>query len=610
MGVALAVTGLAALGLAAGVMEAFRARSTDALVDSGHLDDRVVVVGIDQRSLTEVGAPWPWPRDLHATLVTKLLAAGADVVVVDLLFNPAREGDDALAAAIDGRPVIVAATATGELRVEGGLGGLFLADSLTEPVPAIAQAAVVGHANVIRDPGDGVVRSVPLLVDTPEGRLVPSLSLATIELLEGDGRPPVIRGGGIQVAGRLVPTEDRGALILNFPVEMEASARGLPIVAASDVLNDRMGPERFDGKIVFVGATAVGLGDQVITPVAKPGMPGVLVHAAAVDTMLRRAYLVDVSRAETLAWVFLLAAIAAVAVETSRLRVIVPAVTVTLVGYPLMAIYRQSRGQVMDLVYPLTGAVLSLLAAMAIWYLTEGRRRRQVSTLFSQYVPEQVADQLLGGGLLESAVAGVRVEATVLFCDLRGFTAMSASLAPTDVRRALEEYYETMTRLVLDHGGTLMQYVGDEVYAVWGAPIPRSDHTDAAVRCALAMQAARFDVNRRLAAMHLPELRWGIGINRGEAVAAHIGSSVRRQYSLIGDTVNVGSRMCGVAKAGEIAFTSAVLDALEDPPIVEDVGPVDLKGVAPGLGVWRVPASSDPYGRATVPPGTRFRDPE
>jgi adenylate cyclase len=177
---------------------------------------------------------------------------------------------------------------------------------------------------------------------------------------------------------------------------------------------------------------------------------------------------------------------------------------------------------------------------------------------------------------------------TVLFCDLRGFTALSESLEPSVVRTMLNHYYDQVTDVVLAMSGTLMKYVGDEVFAVWGAPLPDPDHPARALECAIAIQALTPRLNRELVELGCPEVSFGIGLNTGEAVAAHFGGGRRRQYDVVGDTVNVGARLCSQAGRGEIILSDQVLVRVPNPPEVEPVGPVALKGVSRELRLWRV----------------------
>ena len=213
-----------------------------------------------------------------------------------------------------------------------------------------------------------------------------------------------------------------------------------------------------------------------------------------------------------------------------------------------------------------------------------------------------MAQRLVDEDRAGSAVEGERLDMTVLFCDLRGFTAMSENLEPAIVRTMLNHYYDRVTDVVLAMDGTLMKYVGDEVFAVWGAPLPSTDHPQRALECAIAIQALTPELNRELLEQGAPEVSFGIGLNSGEAVAAHFGGGRRRQYDVVGNTVNVGARLCSAAGRGDIILSDQVLDRVVSPPPVEPVGPIELKGVSRELRLWRVvrPESSTLAGSVAV----------
>jgi len=251
---------------------------------------------------------------------------------------------------------------------------------------------------------------------------------------------------------------------------------------------------------------------------------------------------------------------------------------------------RLRGGHLLDVVRPLSAVLAAMLAAVLLRGAAELRQRRQVQALFGEYVPAGVVSQLLDQDRVEAAAGGERLEVALLFCDLRGFTTMAESLEPAQVRDVLNAYYLATTRVVFDHGGTVMQYVGDEVFAVFGAPIPQVEAATTALRCAVAMQQTAGAINDRLAGRGLPPVAYGIGLHSGEVVAAHVGNEIRRQYAVIGDPVNVGSRLCGQARAGEVVVSDAVLDRAGERLPVEPLGPLPLKGKRQPVRAFRVAA--------------------
>jgi adenylate cyclase len=572
------VLGLATFGgLRAHLLSGYELQVSDALQPTGKADPRVVVVEIDGRSIADVGERWPWPRSVHGQIVRNL--AGAKAVVYDVLFSPGSADDDALAAALrESGNVVLSAEAVLQ---DQGRGKLFRVSELTPPVEKLASTAVVGHANITPDP-DGVVRSVPLLVETKDGDLLPAMSLAAYARVEGLGNGPYTVGPtGVIIGDHAIPTGPKSILTVAYAPQLNDEAPHRPVYSAVDVLKGRVPASAFAGKIVLIGATDPSLGDTKPTPVAKAvEMPGVLIHANALDTMLTGQELRPVGDVRTAVYAGVLALLVALVTLLAPVSVAPIAALVALAAYVVWAILRFDTGTVLDLIYPSLALVFAFVAALGIRYFTELRGRRRVSTLFSQYVPKGVANDLLASGRLADVVQGERLHVTALFCDLRAFTAMSSQMEPTKLRDLLNIYYDQTSRLVHESGGTLLTYIGDEVFAVWGAPMPDSLSASHAVACARAMQDANGKLNALLGAEGLPSVTYGIGLHTGDVIAAHVGTALHRQYTILGDTVNCASRLCTIAGRNEIVVSAETYNALDDgrPPATTLPG-IKLKGV-------------------------------
>ena len=580
--VTVVVTAVAAVGLAAGAFAGFQRRATDALFPSAHTSSRVVVVGIDHRSETAVGQQYPWPRALEARLAEQLAAARAKVVVWDIVFSgPSRNGaadDAALEAALHTLPATVLAE-TGGLK-PGPDPGLDELVNVSAPYSPIGAAGAVAHANVLPDPVDSVVRTLPLVVEDHNGAPIPSLSLAALQALQADTSPVTVRPDGVQAAGRFIPTEGTHDLRLNWAHGLRGQAGQPSYVSAIDVLDGHVPLSRLAGSAVLIGATDPLLGDHQSVPVNKAtGMPGVFIHANALNTMLTASYLATVSHLQTDLWIALVVLIVAFAVMF--LPVWASGLVTLLVagGYLAYAIVRFDDGKLENFFYPFVALVAGFVVGLGVRYVTETRQRRRVSALFAQYVPEVVARQLEDSGRVDTAVEGERLDVSLFFCDLRGFTSLSATLEPSQVRTMLNQFYELLTEIILGRGGTVLKFVGDEVFAVFGAPLPVPSHPQVALDCAMEIQARAPELGTRLAALDLPAAQFGIGMNSGEVVAAHVGGGRRRQYDVVGDTVNLASRLCGQAGKGEIVLTEAMLALLDQVPPHESLGAVALKGL-------------------------------
>lgn len=588
----LSVTALAAIGLNAEVFGGFQRRATDALFPSAPDDQNIAVVGFDTKTINTEGLGYPLPREDVARLIDNLDAAGARVIAFDVIYREAKDGDAAIRDSIDRAGNVVLAQ---EPTIGPARDGVYSTSDLSPISPVIAETtgATVGQVHLNKDPSDGISRSVPLVVSSPSNdRFIPALAVAAVMRYRGlDPNDFVVRPDGVQIGDRFVPTRDAKSMLLNFSPNLSGTSK---VISAADVIDGTFPKKDVAGKIVFVGATATTLGDVKTAPVNKSSdLPGVMFHANAANTILTGTYLDPVPDSQTLLWVAAITAIVGTAVLLLPLWASILITLLVGFGYVVFAFAQFNDGHVYNFVYPSIAVIVAFIGGLGLRYFGETRQRRRVTALFSQYVPAAVAQRLVEEDRAGNAIEGERLEMTVLFCDLRGFTALSENLEPAIVRVMLNHYYDRVTDVVLAMRGTLMKYVGDEVFAVWGAPLPMDDHPQRALECAIAIQELNPQLNRELVEQGAPEVSFGIGLNTGDAVAAHFGGGRRRQYDVVGDTVNVGARLCSAAGRGEIILSDAVMTRVTSPLPVEPVGPIELKGVSRELRLWRVyPAGS------------------
>jgi len=359
---------LSAGGLALGVFGGFQRATTDRLFPAATADARIAVVGIDGRSISDLGERWPWPRELQAKLIRAIAAERPRLIVYDVVVGAPSAGDDQLSAALhEAGNVVLAAAADVSATSHGRF---FEARTIAGPTTSVASAAVgIGLTNITADPGDGVVRSLPLVIESPSGNLLPSIALEAAVRTTGQPDTPTIRPDGVQVGSVLMPTESRASLTINFAEPLDVGAPAAPYSSAADVLRGSLPGRRLAGKVVLVGVVDPTLGDVHLTPVNKSGgMPGVFVLANGVNTILTRAYVHRSSRLETIASIAMLAF--AVALLTRLLPVwLSPAPLIAAgAGYLVFAFLRFDAGYVMDLVYPelsVAGAFVGGLGARA-----------------------------------------------------------------------------------------------------------------------------------------------------------------------------------------------------------------------------------------------------
>jgi adenylate cyclase len=322
-----------------------------------------------------------------------------------------------------------------------------------------------------------------------------------------------------------------------------------PSVSFSTVVGYRHQPpgqklpkDFFTNKIVVVGATASNLQDIHSTPYDQY-MSGAEIHANAIDTLLRGLPLTsDAGWINVL--VMLLLGVAA-PLASIRLGPVAATAIATALGAVFVVIAQLlfDGGVVISVVYPLVALVLGTLGALSVQLVTEAFDRIRTRDLFSRFVPEEVVDEVLksADGL---RLGGIQREGTVMFCDLRGFTSMAETLTPERVIATLNTYLSGMSDAILNHGGTLVAYMGDGIMAVFGAPLPQSDHADRALAAALEMRDVRLPAfNEWLRGQKLSEgFRMGIGLNSGSVMSGHVGSERRVEYTAVGDTTNTAAR--------------------------------------------------------------------
>jgi adenylate cyclase len=581
--IALVVTALAWSGLTAGGFQVTQLRLSDALFPVIRPDPRIVVVGIDDETFRELGT-FPLDRRRHAELIRRLDEGGAALIGYDITFSESSGKDPADEALVDAADeagnVVFGAAAT----LMTGLGDPPQAQSLDIPFEDLATAAVaVGHVNVIPDP-DGVVRSHPPFIEDPVGELVPSLSLTLLGLLEGLDGPVTFRPEGIQIGSRVIRTGEGHLQEINFTEPFRT-------YSFIDVLRGRVPADAFRDKVVLVGATALGLGDTRLTPLNKSsGQAGVYVHANALNSMLSGASLSAESATTVVATILVLALLVALAVAFLRVWVASLVAVALGAGYYSVAFLRFDRGRVMNLVYPTLAIALTYLAVLGLRYFTELRERRRVTAVFGRYVAADVVDEVLAAP--QNAMAtlkGASRPISALFADLRGFTAASEGSAPTDVVAGLNLYLDAMVRAVNEESGTIDKFMGDCVMAFWGAPRYVPNHAERAIRAGLLMQeyleAAKLQADE--IGLRVPGV--GVGVATGEAVVGNIGSADRLDYTVIGDTVNTASRICGVAEAGEIVVTEECAAAVDgDAFHIAPLPPLQVKGKREPLRIFQV----------------------
>ncbi len=601
------------------------------------LDPRIVIVDIDERSLRELGR-WPWGRDRLAALTEELFVRQrAGVIGFDLVFAepdtssglPVIEAlaanDPALAARLPGLRErldhdarFARALARGhavlgyylsqdpatvsngtlpappfEADALGGRPSPFLRwNAYVANLPALVAAAPRGgYFNWLPD-GDGVTRSVPLVAQVA-GRHGEALALAMFRSYTGN--PSLAPGYATsapdapldhltlaQGAARArIAVDERGAARVPFRGPGGPQGGSYRYVSAAEVLAGRLAPGSLAGRLVLVGSSAPALFDRRSTPVEAVD-PGVEVHANLLSGLLDGRLPSRPDWAPGYEVVLLLAIAGALAWALPRLAAVPTlmvwsALWIALIGANLWA--WRALGLVLPLAPVLLYSALVFAGTMSWGYAVEGRTRRSLTRLFGTYVPPELVARMARDPRRYAMAAENRV-LTVMFCDMRNFTRVSEALEPEALRELVNRFFSAMTAVIRRQQGTLDKYIGDAIMAFWGAPLDDPEHARHAVRAALEMVQALAGVNAHLRERQLPEIGIGLGVNTGLVCVGDMGSDIRRSYTVMGDAVNLASRIEALTRhyGLDLLVGEATRDACGDAHAWLEVDRVRVKG--------------------------------
>lgn len=547
---------------------------------------------------------------------------------------PTLDYDARLARALEGRPVVLGYYFTSDRggRTSGVLPAPAMApealqgqplritrwDGYGANLPVLAQAAPrAGFFNAISD-GDGVVRSLPLLAEH-QGRPYESLSLALFRLLLGDpavqpGFPAGLRdAGGASVlesvrlvrdgAALAIPVDDRGAVLVPFRGPGGPQGGSFAYHSAADVLAGRLAPGALQGAIVLVGSTAPGLLDMRATPVGET-YPGVETHANLLAGLLDGGLKTRPDYALGYELVLLLAAGLTLALALPLLpaaRAVLLSLGVVLAAFGLNTWLYLAHDLVLPLASTLVVAAFTFALNMSYGYLVESRAKRDLAQRFGTYVPPELVDEMLKDPESYSMAAATR-EMTVLFCDMRGFTRLSEGMDPARLQALLNTVFSRLTAIIRQERGTIDKYMGDCVMAFWGAPVDAPDHARQAVRAALAMVQAVAQLNQEHRRAGLPAIGVGIGLNTGPMCVGDMGSDVRRSYTVIGDAVNLGSRLEGLSRLYGVDIVASDSTRARAPDFVwQELDRVRVKGKAQAVTIFTPLAPANGGAQAAGP---------
>jgi adenylate cyclase len=597
----------------------------------------VAIIDIDDRSLKAEGR-WPWSRSKVAELVNRLQKEGAAVIAFDIFFSEPEDNIAELVAQKLNKKYSTTAALTDFLSQNKTDfdNDKILANSLADAQAVLAIGFVprkqtqnilskplltlnmqqqaqldiikaggyisnismlqkvakgAGFINIFAD-GDGIIRHAPLIMDY-NNAIYPALPLqAVLTFLDEKIQLVTPTYGnsmkleGIQIGAHFIPTDEEGQVLIPFI----GKSYTFPYYSATDVIHGNIPRDALLGKILFVGTSATGLGDLQATAIQNP-FPGVEIQATLVNGILLGNF------SYKPAWIFgaqlfltfLLGLIAAAWFPYLGPRTL--GIFIFMLPPALLMInnwFWSQTGLVLSLLVPVALVLLIALFNILYGYLFETRRRERLKEMFGQYVPAKHIDEMLRstGGY---GLHGENREMSVLFADIRSFTTISEGLTAENLVEMLNTFFTPMTEIIFKHRGTIDKYVGDMIMAFWGAPLKDKNHARHAIESALEMQA-QVKLLRPIMEQHnWPEINIGIGINSGEMSVGDMGSRFRRNYTVLGDAVNLGSRAEGLTKfyGAEIIVTE---NTHHNQPkfIFRQLDKVRVKGKKHGVAIYEV----------------------
>lgn len=538
----------------------------------------VVIVDIDEKSLKSEGQ-WPWSRNKISQLLYKLSEAEAGIIGLDIVFSeadrtsPHRFHPNKLN--VENYDVILAKT----MQETPTVGGYFFNfESLETPTTPLIPAVFIekggsaenyiiapkhlilnipliqdalyssGFFNNTPDEG-GMIRHVPLVMRF-DSTIYPSLALEMIRIFTNTAQV-VINNSNIGVESITlnkldIPTDRFARLVVNF----RGPGKTFKYISATDVLNNNFAPSDVAGKFVFVGTSAVGLADLRATPFDTV-MPGVEVHANVVDNMLQGDF---IKRSEHQELLDLALMSLIIIITTLFFRYVNAWLTLPLFALFVYGLYTFLRftlfheGIVLNIIFPFLALIFSFILSLLIDYITNLHQKQFIMSIFAKKVSQNVMQDLIDHP--ETALLEPRnKEVTIFFSDIRSFTAISEELDhPERVIKMLNTYMTPMVESITKHKGTIDKFIGDAVMAYWNAPTDVVHHADESLYSALEQIKSLKVLNRTLMEKYGIEIAIGIGIHTGEVTIGEMGSEGRSDYTIIGDNVNLASRLEGLNK--------------------------------------------------------------
>ena len=547
--------------------------------------EEIVIVDIDNRSLNKMGRFHQWPRDYYAEITNYLTESGALAIGFDILFMERdidRVVDSLLVKSTRNAQNVFHALSFSKAepdaflyKMESPPEGLnyekfsfHFSANIQNSFPLAERfdgkfidlynaSQKLGFANY-QPSNDSVIRKMPLFMNFA-GRLYPSLSLAMVLYLFDIQQDQIAIKPGESVQLNIqteqgtsllnIPIDDKGQMLINY----SGTYQTFRYISFYDVYTRRVPPEFFTDKIVLIGASAPGLQDIRTVPFQQV-FPGVEIHANIIYNILNQDFIHQKSKSISCLILVLLCLIIAIISSFSKMLINIPFLLIVAVGFIYATFYAFSVNDLwIENVRPFIGIVMSQVAVLGYKYFSEMKDKKRIKSMFQNYVSPSVVNELLHNPDMLK-LGGERKIATSFFSDIKNFTTCSENLEPEKLVAYLNEYLSALTDIILKYEGYLDKYEGDAIVAVFGIPVDQPDHALRACLAAIDIQDRLIRLRKRWKKQGKPLFETRIGINSGPMIAGNIGGKNRFDYTAIGDSVNLASRLEGVNKVYETSI--------------------------------------------------------
>lgn len=545
------------------------------------IDHKIKIIGIDERTLDELGPINTWSRQIYADLLAQLNSEPDKkpaVIGFDILFSGQVDeaGDTAFAdACSESGNVIVASQFIYKGKSEINEDGLreFPIDNYLMPFSQLASVTGQGFTNVSQD-SDGVVRRIKIRETFQEDSYeMFSQSIYSV-YCEKTGNTALP-----------ISTDKYGKTLINYsgkPGDYEC-------LSFVDVLNGKIDPAAFAGSIVLVGAYATGMQDNFQVPNGgNAQMYGVEIHANILQSLFQNRFSVNANPYITALLTGLIGALVHLIFKKRKIWLSTAVLFAGVICYTGVCTFLNEKHYSVHLLYLPLVLVISYLYCLILGYIAEKIRQRKVIAAFKKYVAPEVVEEIAKKGDFKIKLGGENRDIAVLFVDIRGFTTMSEVLTPEEVVAILNRYLNLTTNAIFKNKGTLDKFVGDATMAVFNSPFDLEDYEFKAVCAAMDIVEGGIALEKELLEKFGRTVGFGVGVNCGPAVVGNVGCEFRMDYTAIGDTVNTAARLEANAKKGQVLISDTIYERVKDRIEVEEIGEIPLKGKSKGVFVYSV----------------------